>query len=121
MRIHLLLLCLALVVWTDTSHAQSDVVFHWTGVDPWTRDACLWIAGYRDEFPDPRFLLSDPLQPGEEHAPVVLYGPWEQREFLRCFSIIQMVRLALQSSRVPRSPGPRSVDRRSLDRKGAER
>ena len=76
---------------------EETHINHWTGLDPWSRDACLYLTGYSENLPHPRFLRYG-LATVEEENPEwhSSYGPWQQADFQRCFSVMLLFRMALK-------------------------
>jgi len=95
MKYFLALLCLAFAGVVTAQDFVDERELHWTGVDPWTRDACLFITGWSDQLPHPRHLDPSSALPGEGNNEYPLYGPWDEQQFQRCFTIVHMLRKAL--------------------------
>lgn len=98
MKYVLALLCLAIAGGVGAQGLVDEPLnqSHWTAADPWSRDACLYITGYSERLPDPRYLPFGPAGADDMNPefPYGFGGPWEQQDFKRCFWIVYMLRMS---------------------------
>ena len=109
MKYILMILCLAFAGVVMAQQFIDESELHWTGVDPWTRDVCLYITGYSDQLPHPRHLDPSSALPGEGNNEYPTYGPWDEQQFKRCFTFVHMLRVTLKRQSEEEQTNPQGL------------